>query len=96
MKRQPTTDEKKAFVEALAKSENPAAGDAERKLAKAQLQKMIKEFDCGCSFRDLLFKRLYQSARKGDATGAILNAQLFAKSFKHDSLKGLLKGLTGR
>lgn len=93
MKRQPTDKEKIAFVTALATTEDKSKTEGERNAAKTELKQMMREFDCGCKFRDMLFKRLYQAAKRGDNSGALMNAKLFASSFKYDSLKGILKGL---
>lgn len=95
MKRQPTADEKTDFIKQLALAEDPKTTPTVKAEAEAKLKTYLAEFDCGCKFRDALFKKAYQSVLRGNRKSAIVAAKLLVTSFKYESIRGLLRGLNG-
>lgn len=92
-KKQPSAREKKDFVQQLMITMSEEKGSEAYIAADNKLKAYIEEFDCGCSFRDYLFKSLYNSVLRGNSGQVKLQLKLFLGSFKFDSLSGLAKKL---
>lgn len=93
LRREPTSEEKEKFLTAVMVTQDKNRSAAEQVEAKAYIDWAIKTFNCGCKFRDLAFKRVYQQVAAGNFSKATTLLKVGFASFKYDSVKGLLKGL---
>lgn len=91
--RNPTEAEKVDFAKQVMITLDKTASEETKAEAEAKIRDYMVVFDCGCSFRDAMFKSLYNAVRNRNSGQASLQVKLLMRSFKYDSLKGLAKKL---